>query len=290
MKITKNISSLISLWAFAIPQFFLGLGIVNYLGISINWTNFWLGLIWIVLTGFVSIYLFLLTNEMIQYPNQIRYKFREYPYRIWLLIVGLAVVLLFILTIGLADNHSINPASATMMVMIFFGSFFLGMKPLRLFFSGYGELVMAIILGFLIPAFSLMLQTQELHRLLIFSTIPIGLLIFSFQLVKQIENYESNIRGDEKRLIARIGWENGFVLHNSLIIIAYLMVGVAGLLGFPQKIALPVFISLPLAILQIWHIQQIANGAKPRWKFLQVNNILIISSVLFIFVLSFWIR
>jgi 1,4-dihydroxy-2-naphthoate octaprenyltransferase len=290
MKITKNIRNLILIWLFAIPQYVLGLAIIKYLGLSINWDVFWLGLIWVILIGIVSIYVFSLSDKMSQDRQILRYKIRELPFRNWLLTAGFVISVLLIVTIALVQTGFINPIAGFLMMLIFLGTFFLGVRPLRLFYSGFGELVMALVIGFFIPALSLQFQSQDLHRLLIFTAVPITLLFFSFQLAAQVKEFATESKLDEKRLIARIGWENGFILHNSFIIFAYFSIGVAGLLGLPRSIALPVFISFPLAGLQIWHLQQIANGKKPRWKFLQINNILIISMVILILVISFFIR
>ena len=290
MKIAKNVRQLIILWLFAIPQFLLGLAIVDYLGAELDWLVFWLGLIWVILIAIISVFLFMFSNEMLKNPQQIKYMIRQDLYRNWLLVAGFVLILLFICTLSLVQMAPIGPAAALFMFIIFLGSFFLSVSPPRLYYSGYGELVLALIIGFFIPALSLQMQIQELHRLLIFSSIPITLLMFSFQLIYQIADFREEIKVDEKRIIGRIGWENGFVIHNSFIILAYLTVGVAGLLGLPRSIAIPVFLSFPLAGLQIWHLQQISNGSKPSWKFLRSNNILIVSTVMIVFIFSYLIR
>ncbi len=51
-------------------------------------------------------------------------------------------------------------------------------------------------------------------------------------------------------------------------VVAYLILGIAVLFGFPFSFALPVFFTLPVGLFQIWQLSQIADGAKPNWQLL----------------------
>ena len=61
--------------------------------------------------------------------------------------------------------------------------------PVRLVYSGYGELVLAILFANLFPALAFLLQTGELHRLLAMLTFPLTLLYLAALLALSLRAY-----------------------------------------------------------------------------------------------------
>jgi len=62
-------------------------------------------------------------------------------------------------------------------------------------------------------------------------------------------------------------------LHHLSLIGAYLMVGVSAVLQLPWSLTWPMLLSLPIAVLQILQVQQIAAGAKPNWRLVDLTAI-----------------
>jgi 1,4-dihydroxy-2-naphthoate octaprenyltransferase len=175
--------------------------------------------------------------------------------------------------------------------LIFLGAFFYAVPPIRLESSGYGELTTSILVANLVPAFALLLLTGgDLHRLLAMSTFPLTILHLAMLLALELPDYATDIKYEKNTLLVRIGWEVGMRLHNLLILVAYLVLGLAVLLGLPPAIALPAFLSLPLGILQIFQMNRIAAGAKPNWTTLTLAAVTLFSATAYLLAFSFWSR
>ena len=62
------------------------------------------------------------------------------------------------------------------------------------------------------------------------------------------------------------------------------------LLGLPSAIFFPPFYIAPLALLQIFTLHRISQGAPANWKFLTTLAASVIGLTVYVFILTFWIR
>ena len=277
----------------------LGVGIAQYLGVTIDWGLYFLGQAWVTTLQLATHYF----NEYFDSPadtaNANRTLFsggsgalgedglpREVAF--WAGIASLSGATSF--TVMLVRANGMNPALFLVMALIFIGAFFYSIPPVRLVESGYGELSTSIVVASLVPAFAFMLQTGELHRLVAMSTFPLIALHFAMMLVFELPDYANDLKFEKLTLMVRVGWERGVALHNILILVAYILIGVALLFGFPSLVALPAFLSLPLGLFQIWYVNRIAAGAKPNWNLIGVLAILVFGVTAYLLTFSFWTR
>jgi 1,4-dihydroxy-2-naphthoate octaprenyltransferase len=176
------------------------------------------------------------------------------------------------------------------MALIFLGAIFYAVPSVRLVFQGYGELVVAILFANLLPAFAFLLQTGELHRLLAMSTFPLTALALAFSLAYELADYAMDIKRGRHTLMVRVGWQRGMVLHNSMILVAFFLLGLALTYGLPFGIGLPAFLPLPLGLLQIWQMRRISDGAKPNWRALRLTALAIFATTAYLLAFAFWTR
>jgi hypothetical protein len=80
------------------------------------------------------------------------------------------------------------------------------------------------------------------------------------------------------------------ILHNLVILAAYLILGFAALFGLPLSIALPGFLTLPLGIFQIWMMNRIASGARPNWTALTFTAAALVGVTTYLLTFAFWTR
>jgi len=188
--------------------------------------------------------------------------------------------------------RSLHPSPETVLIMglAAFGVVVYSVPPLRLAFSGYGELAIAILLANLVPAYAFLLQVGELHRLLAMSTFPLTFLLLALALVSELEEYVTDVRHDRRTLMVRVGWQRGMNLHNGLILGAYLLVGLALTFGMPMFIGLPALLPLPLGVLQIWQMRRIADGGKPNWRSLRLSAAALFGITAYLLMFAFWTR
>ncbi len=277
----------------------LGAGIARYLGHPIHWDLYILGQAWGTLLQLSTHYL----NEYFDAPAD-----ADNPNRtlitggsgavgpgklpratpLWAGIACLAGVAS--LTVMLMQTKALTPATFLVMLMIFLGAFFYAVPPVHLEATGYGELATSILIANLVPAFSLLLQAGELHRLLAMATFPLTLLHLAMLLAFELPDYGNDLKQEKRTLMVRLGWRLGMQLHNFLILVAFLLLAIAILLGLPASIALPVFIALPLGLLQIWVMNRIGAGARPNWTSLTLTALTMFGLASYLLAFAFWTR
>ena len=113
-----------------------------------------------------------------------------------------------------------------------------------------------------------MLQTGELHRLVAMSTFPLIALHFAMMLVFELPDYANDIKFEKLTLMVRVGWEHGVTFHNILILVAYLLIGLAMLFGFPSVGRTTCFALTPAGVVPNLVCQSNCYGAKPNWNLL----------------------
>ncbi|MEK6221467.1 MAG: hypothetical protein N2D54_04395, partial [Chloroflexota bacterium] len=100
----------------------------------------------------------------------------------------------------------------------------------------------------------------------------------------------SDVKHNLRNFLTLQGWENAMGLHYALLLMAFVALGAAGVVVIPRAISLPAFIPFPLAILQIWLMRKIADGAKPNWGTMAFNGYIIYGLTAYIMVFIFWTR
>jgi 1,4-dihydroxy-2-naphthoate octaprenyltransferase len=166
------------------------------------------------------------------------------------------------------------PASIwPILLLAFLGGFFYSAPPLRLVSSGYGELVASLIVGGLTPAFGFVVQTGEIHRLLLMSTTPLIALGFAMLLVFELPDYATDVKHEKRNLMVRIGWSSAMRAHDLAIFFGLASFAIAFMFGLPRRVSLGALIVVPLAIAQIWQMRRIRLGYPPRWNSLTLSGL-----------------
>ena len=236
----------------------LGAGVANFLGAYINWEDYFLGQLWITFiqlsTHFLNEYYDApydsgnpnrtffsggsgaLKSENDKDPNKLP---RELG--LWLGIGCLAIAAS--LTVFIIRLIQPNPAIVLIMFLIFLGAFLYSTPPVRLVSTGYGELTTSILVANLVPAFAFLIQFGEFHRLLTMVTFPLTPLHLAMMISFELPDYAFDLKVQKLTLLIRMGWQRGMLLHNLLILIGFLILGLAAYFGLPMSIALPGFLT-----------------------------------------------
>ena len=279
----------------------MGGGIARYLSGQVSWLSFFLGLAWVVFIVIGFQYL----NEYF-YPVNLEQdqKWWRTPFsgsncaigigklsRQVALWAGLACITLSAsLTVLMLQNQKLNQVSIVMLGLMFIGELVFSIPTLRLVTSGYGEVILSIIMAGMIPAMAYLLQGYEMHRLLIMVSFPLVILYLSMILALEFPSYASDIKYGYKTIPIRIGWQKGMLLHNILILSSFFIFGLALVLGLPLSIGWPVIFVLPVGLFQIWMMNRIAAGVKPNWNLLALIALSSFSLTAYLLTFSFWIH
>jgi 1,4-dihydroxy-2-naphthoate octaprenyltransferase len=279
--------------------YILGAGIVRYLGEPIEPDIFWLGLIWLFFIQLSAHYLYDYFLEKPILDDKPHSPFSsgsgalgpgKLPRQtaLWAAFAALAGTASF--TALILQQVFITPSTTLVLVVVISGVLLYTIPPFRLAASGYGELLISILVANMVPAWAFLLQTGEFHRLLAMSTFPLTALHLAMVIAFDLTDFGRDVKYEYVTLLVRMGWREGMNLHNLLILSAYLMLGLAAFYGLPPAIALPAILTLPLGLLQIWQMTRISAGGKPNWRTLHLTAVALFLATSYLLTYSFWTR
>lgn len=293
-------------WSLAagVLMYALGGGIASYLGILMDWPMYWTGQAAVTL---VQLSCFFLTEyfdhtdqppfqgpaprrppppeEDPASPDSVEFR----PPRVTFLQAAAATLTIgAVMTVLMFAEGKLTPVVLLFIGLTFALAILYAVPPFRLAYSGYGELILAIMTANLFPALAFLLQAGELHRLLAMLTFPLTLLYLAAALAISLRQYAEDIRRDRKTLLTRLGWQRGMTLHNVLIGTAYATLALAAVIGLPWRLVYPPLLALPFGLVQIWQISAIAGGAKPRWRLLFYMALAVVGVTAYFINLALW--
>jgi len=282
-------SSRIPLIGGAILGYLVGGGFVSYVGRNVNWLLFWLGLGIVILFMMCSEYLsmfFYLNQTNGEFGTKFRNKLKNTFFQLGLTVLSVGAVVTFFMFFFVTNKLEI---------WIFLGIFFLLniiliFPPMEIRKRGYRDLISAINLVVVTPAFAQILQLEELHRSLLLITFPSFFLVVSIFLAFSLEKYASDISKKKFSLMTVMGWKSGMNFHNLFLLLTYFSYGLAALFGLPFKFLLPAVVAFPFSVLQFWEMSRIGNGEKPRWKFLKLSALASIGILVYFLLFNLWFR
>jgi 1,4-dihydroxy-2-naphthoate octaprenyltransferase len=269
----------------------LGAGIAHYLGQPVRAASFGLGLVAdLALLGAASLLTEYFRLPFMPLAQGETLRQREH-FRVMLLQVSYASLTfsaVAILTLML--THSLNLSAGILLVLAFLFLVAYAVPPMRLFETGYGELVLAVTLGTLLPALAFLLQYGQLHRLLSLTTFPLTLLALAYLLVCNFPTFATDQKLGRHTLLTRLTWQRAIPIHHFLVLAAFLLFAAAPFLEYPWGLVWPVFLALPFAAIQITWLQRIANGGRTLWNFLTALASATFGLTAYLLALTFWIR
>jgi 1,4-dihydroxy-2-naphthoate octaprenyltransferase len=132
------------------------------------------------------------------------------------------------------------------------------------------------------------MQRPDIHRLLAMLVFPLTTLHISMLLALEFPDYAADIKQEKRSMLIRIGWQRGMLFHNVLILLSFVLFGLAFTLGLPFSVGWPVIFVLPVALYQVWMMNRIAGGAKPNWNMLILISIATFILAAYILTYAFW--
>jgi 1,4-dihydroxy-2-naphthoate octaprenyltransferase len=276
---------------FAVLTYVLGAGIARYLGITHNLVVFWLGLGGISLAQF-SMGLLAEAHRPVQQPSDNdEHRAERVNLRNEALIVSVsALAAIAVIAILLVLQGALSPV-----VMLFSGLSLVAVlvyavPPLRLVDAGLGEFTLAVHIAMIAPALGFVLQAGEYHRLVAIISFPLTLLALAYFLILDFPTFASDEKFDRRTLLRGMGWQRAVPLHHGLILGAYALLASALFFGLAWGLVWPALLTLPFAILQIFWLQNISQGAKPIWSLLTVNALAVFGLTAYLLTFAFWLR
>jgi 1,4-dihydroxy-2-naphthoate polyprenyltransferase len=269
----------------------LGTGIAHYLGQGIKASSYLFGLL-SILSILCAAFLFNEYFSLAVAPLEQGETFRiRERFRITLLQVSYATLTLAVVVIlTLLLTKLLNLSAGILFILVFMLMIAYAVPPMRISAKGFGELVLAVALGWLFPAIALLLQFGQLHRLLSFSSFPLTLLALSYLLICNFPTFATDQKLGHNSLLTRLTWQRAIPIHHLLVLLAFMALASAPFLGIPWSLVGPVFLALPFGAIQIFWLQRIANGGRTLWNFLIAVSAATFGLAAYLMTLTFWIR
>ena len=271
--------------------YLLGASLARYLGAGFDLLAFLLGFLWLAfLQTAVSLLDAIYRNPAEPFLPEQTPRQRE-DYRRKLLILASALLTMVgALTVPLAVLQLDRPLSLAFLAMAILTSLAYAVPPVRLSNRGAGEIAQAFLIGILVPALGLLLQTGQLHRLLPAYVFPLAFLALSAFLALGFPTFSSDQKYIRQSLLIRLGWQAAIPAHNGFLAAAYLLIAAMPFLGLPFGLAWPGLLTIPLAAFQIYQFRRIADGHKPLWPLLTATAIAIPGLTAYLLTLTLWLR
>ncbi|MFZ3150642.1 MAG: hypothetical protein WA116_03055 [Anaerolineaceae bacterium] len=160
-------------------------------------------------------------------------------------------------------------------------------RSMRVWNLPYRWFLDALIVSPVLVFFSSSLQGLEPGRILLFLCLPLLFLYLASTLCLQFESYASNMSKGTKSFLVVIGWEKGIVLHNVILLIAYLFLGVYFYLSGVWSIAWPAFFMLIISLGEVYLLQRVSEGMKPNWGLIRAVAVVQYLGIVYILLFAF---
>ncbi len=270
----------------------LGAGIADYLGYSPEG--------WVYAFGQVIVLLILISSRILfEYYELLKHGAQPFSSRNngsrvdtpspQVLLIVAVILIAFTIALGYTLSRSVTSVGLIffqLALLILLSIAFIG-QP-RLAFSGYGELVQALIICSLVPTFAFSIQFEGLHQLLLYATFPLTFIFLAVRFAMELESYAGDLKSGRGSLLIRLGWQRGVLFHHILLITAYLLMSAASLFGLAWRLVWPTLLAMPVALFEIWLVNRIALGLPPRWSMLRFTAALTFALPVYLLAINFW--
>lgn len=270
--------------------YFLGASIANYLGRPFRIEAFWLGLLAVILAQASMNLLaevFRPYNEPIVEGETRKARLTVRNNALYTAIAALAAIAVIAFVLFTGNHLSISALFFLLLSLLLVLTY--SIYPFRFINRGFGEFVLAVHLGYVIPSIAYILQSGEAHRFLLI-TIPLTLLAFAYFIIMDFPSFATDSKYGRNTLLTRVGWERVVPLHHLFVLLAYLFFLAAPSFGLSLSLLWPAFLTLPFALFQIFLLRNIALGAPANWTLLTATALSVFGLTVYFLSLTFWLR
>jgi len=234
-----------------------------YLGLPIDFYRLLLGFLIILFLLIAMEFLNLLFTNESDFDQVLFRRFGNLNYRLIYFILTIASILIVTVIFFFQIQ---NTTSLILAALLLFCILFYTIKPFRLIYSGYGEILQATFIAMLIPAFGYSLQVRgDLHTNLAYLCLPFFMLVLALQYIIENRSLTHDVERYHTTAVMRFGSVITLRIAIYLIAFSYIFMLLLGVIALPWRFILRWFLSVPVAIYLIWNINKILSGEKPAW-------------------------
>lgn len=140
------------------------------------------------------------------------------------------------------------------------------------------------------PALAYFLQSRDLHSCLTMVVISLVPAYLANRILHLLQDFGRDQFYEVETLATRLGWENAMFYHNALILLTYFLFALIAVLGVHWFLLWPVFLTLPIGLLEIWLMERMRRGTKPLWRVMRFAAACVLFIPVYLIGFAFWIR
>jgi 1,4-dihydroxy-2-naphthoate octaprenyltransferase len=270
----------------------LGVGLVQYVNEIRNWSDVYLGGFFLLLVTLSVEFLVLLQPSE---PQRIRLKERSNKevQQLRLLLASLSATFFTIaatILISWMIEQVLWQGLVFLVLILALGNALYYLAQVIVPWHSFQILFEGILFVIIPPAFAYFLQSQDLHRLLTLVVIGLVPAYLAYRLLTLLQTLGFDQSNGIKTIVTEIGWQRSMTLHNALILLTFLLFAIVTLFGFPWFLLWPVFLALPIGLLEIWLMERVRRGSKPLWMVMQIATACVFFIPMYLVGFAFWIR
>ena len=275
-----------------ITTFILGAGLVQYLRSTQNWSQWITGILFMIFSS-LSLELMRLLKRLAnptQWSNGI--KFKEVKLTRMVILALIAAFLTISVSIFMSWRISGVLWQGLVLLVIlllidgalyYLCEWLSALKPYQLLFEAFFYVILP-------PAFAYFLQSDEIHIFLTLVVICLVPAYLALRLLIQIQHLGDDLKRDDQTIVTKIGWDWAMILHNALILLTFVLFALIVFFGFPWFILWPIFLALPIGLVEVWLMERVRRGSKPLWLVMKVAAASILFIPVYLLSFAFWIR
>jgi 1,4-dihydroxy-2-naphthoate octaprenyltransferase len=112
----------------------------------------------------------------------------------------------------------------------------------------------------------------------------------AYRILDQIARFGEDHRLEKVSFVTQTGWAKGMTFHNALILLTFFLFALVSLIKIPWFLMWPVFLSLPIGLLEIWLMERVRAGGKPLWRVMKFASAMVFFLPVYLLAFAFWIR
>ena len=275
-----------------VTTYILGAGLVQYLKSTQDWSQWIAGIFFVLFSG-LTVELMRLLKRLTKpshWPEGIKFKEVKVTRLALLgLIATFMTISLSIFMSWMISGVLWQGLVVLVILLLIDGAFYYlceessPLKPYQLLFEGLFYVILP-------PAFAYFLQSDEVHVFLTLVVICLVPAYLAMRLLIQIQHFGIDRQWDDQSIVTKIGWERAMTFHNALILLTFVFFAMIVFFGFPWFILWPVFLALPIGLVEVWLMERVRRGGKPMWLLMKVATASVLFIPVYLLSFAFWVR
>lgn len=275
-----------------IATYLLGAGLVQFVREMRSWTVFIQGGFFLFLMALSLEYMRLLAEmkDARSWPKGIKFiEVKQTRLSIVVIITTLLTIATSIFVSWMVSGYLWQGLITLMLALIFVGGLYYFSFTAKII-RPFQILIEALLFVIFPPAIAFFLQSDSSHRLLTLVVLGLVPAYLAYRMLIFLKDFSIDSRYENPSIVTRIGWQKAMTFHNAMILLTYLLFALTAVLGFPWFLLWPVFLSLPIGLLEIWLMERVRQGGKPLWLGMQIATACVFLIPVYLVGFAFWIR